>query len=1166
MTNTLKRVFLAVAVLGLGLIVAAPVLADTGPWTWTDLSGQIAERANRPIWAIGRAEPYWYFTDGQNLWNGGHVWKTDGSILSDITTDVRDAGIDRVDDIVSDGQTVLFLENVTSKNNTFEIVADNGTAVNETNIVRGYVNSNEGIASITGKNGTWAIVTTEGRVLVGSFGTSFTTVLAPNQIAAYNGDIAYSTRHVSPSDSEPYLPISMVPTSSGWLLAYRDPNLGYTRFFSYSTNSGMTDITSRFARITYLQAMSSNGTTALVAGGDTSTSLTNHVFTFDGFTATDVTTQAAALPMTSWNRTLIAWNGDSWMITDTNKDLVRFDGTNFQNYGTTADYFVTLSGNSSGSFLIGGADSVAGLMGPSSPLTAKLVKVTENANGSNSTNTNNSTAFGGGRTTTSANGPTVTTSGNPSNFIVGNGGTFDYLVSASDPNGVSHIDVYANGGLIKSCYATTCEFDSQYFTNGQSTRAIPFYAVATDNQGYATNGSSNQDSLTVDQNSSASANTNGTNNTAQTQNGISFWTWFDPNQTNIGQSQFMNFLVGTYSTAGIRSVQIFVNGTVKQTCNLNNATGNQQCSASLYGGDYGLNSSVAVNAEITDANGQVAWTPVQNLTVTTSSTSTGTNTNNSDVSAWFTLSPTGSTLSRSSSVTMNVSAAATEGLSTINVYANGTIIRTCNFSQVSGTQTCSATVYGSNYGNGTQLTLNAQATGVDGMTAWSNSQVLTVQDNGTTNTGNATSWISSSPDTSTLSQGQSVTFTVNANDPQGLQRIDIYVNGTTGNTCNFGNSTGNQSCSTVVNASSYSNGSNVYVNAKITDSQGNITWSDSRNYTISSNGSTQTGTNTNTNGSSWVWSTPETSTLAQGSSAVFSVGANDPDGISRIDIVAGGAIVNTCNLNNATGNQSCSATISANSYSVGTSVFVNAKVTDIYGNVLWSGSRNYTITSNGSTQTTTQTGTNSTAPSTWIWTTPANQTQFTAGSTATFSVGAWSQNGIQKIEVYANGAIVQTCNLGSAYGNQQCSYNVTANTAGTTSVYVNAKVTDTQGNVSWSEAETYTFTGTGSTSTGTGSTGFPTDLPGTIQVSSDHDAGFSPNDLITYTATASDQNGIDRIDILVNGVLVKTCTNSSTCTYTGGSYNGRTTVSYGAKIVDKDGFALWTGYKTINAK
>jgi hypothetical protein len=74
------------------------------------------------------------------------------------------------------------------------------------------------------------------------------------------------------------------------------------------------------------------------------------------------------------------------------------------------------------------------------------------------------------------------------------------------------------------------------------------------------------------------------------------------------------------------------------------------------------------------------------------------------------------------------------------------------------------------------------------------------------------------------------------------------------------------------------------------------------------------------------------------------------------------------------------------------------------------------------------------------------------------------------------------------------------------------------------------------------------------------------NQQITFSATASDRAGIDRIEILVNARKVKECPDSDSCTYRGGPYPdyAGTSVSYGANAYDKAGNRAWTGYRNVH--
>jgi hypothetical protein len=73
---------------------------------------------------------------------------------------------------------------------------------------------------------------------------------------------------------------------------------------------------------------------------------------------------------------------------------------------------------------------------------------------------------------------------------------------------------------------------------------------------------------------------------------------------------------------------------------------------------------------------------------------------------------------------------------------------------------------------------------------------------------------------------------------------------------------------------------------------------------------------------------------------------------------------------------------------------------------------------------------------------------------------------------------------------------------------------------------------------------------------------------ITFTANASDNVGVSRIDLWVTApgqfpVLAKTCTNSTSCSYTGGPYNSMGNLSYFATAADAAGHETNSGATTI---
>ena len=139
----MKRFISIVATLATVLITvpftAVPAAQAGGSLTWTDISAQLSERNNRPIWAMAYANGSWFYTDGHDLWNGGQAYRYDGATQVNMTADLRNAGINRVDEIVSDGaDTAIFLQDIVRLDDTLRIVVDkNGTLYNATNVIRG---------------------------------------------------------------------------------------------------------------------------------------------------------------------------------------------------------------------------------------------------------------------------------------------------------------------------------------------------------------------------------------------------------------------------------------------------------------------------------------------------------------------------------------------------------------------------------------------------------------------------------------------------------------------------------------------------------------------------------------------------------------------------------------------------------------------------------------------------------------------------------------------------------------------------------------------------------------------------------------------------------------------------------------------------------------------
>jgi beta propeller repeat protein len=80
------------------------------------------------------------------------------------------------------------------------------------------------------------------------------------------------------------------------------------------------------------------------------------------------------------------------------------------------------------------------------------------------------------------------------------------------------------------------------------------------------------------------------------------------------------------------------------------------------------------------------------------------------------------------------------------------------------------------------------------------------------------------------------------------------------------------------------------------------------------------------------------------------------------------------------------------------------------------------------------------------------------------------------------------------------------------------------------------------------------------------DSTITERDNVTFRATASDPSGVAWIKIFVNGMMVHTCPNETTCDYRGGRYPRRSTVTYCAQAADKAGNIALTPWQNFTVR
>lgn len=1020
----MKRLLTSLAI-AIFAVTIMPVQALAANWAWTDVSDYVSNRTNRPIWAMAHANSGWFYTDGQNLWNGGQVYRFDGNTNVTITTDVRSAGLDRVDDIVSDNAgTVLFLKNTQAKNNTLEVVAYNGNYLNLTSQIRGQLYSNEGPAQIVGKNGTWAIVTTLGRVILYTPATnSFKNVRGTGP--GY-WDLQYSNTHVT----TPLVHLDEIiqPLDNGtWLLGRFEEGTG--AIFELVNSDGTISAISDQPSIDYIDIMATNGKEIFLAGiygrGSTNVSI------FDGTNFKNISFQASEVKNSSFNFNQVVsnkggvqmiWTGKVWLIISnfseqyitSKKVLWQYDGYTFQYLGELRDYFVTGASDQNNKILLGGAVSTLSLREPSNPLTAKLVMITEGG-ATTVTNTNTSSDT----TVDTATGISKWEWIDP-NMALSSTAQTTYHVGSWDADGIKRVDIYVNGTLKRTCELANAKGNTDcnltiYGADYSIGTNIFVNAKITDAKDKAvwTSG------LTIYRTTENSTTNTTTNSTSDSNSSI--WTWIDPNKTSFNGGENVTFYAGAWDTDGINQIIMTVNGTDVRTCNLSNATGNVQCAVTVYANDYSVNSTITLRARIIDKNGVTKWSEQKSIY----RNGTGTNNSNTNSNVWTWVEPNRTTIGSDESLTFSAGAWDTDGINRVILTVNGTDVRTCTFNSITGSVECSYQVYGEDYSANSTIALRARVIDKNGNTSWSNVQEIyrssgTTSNNSNTSNSNATIWTWIEGNMTSIDPNESAIFNTGAWDGDGINQVVITVNGGDKKTCNFGAIKNNVECVYTVSANDYSANTNIVVRARVVDVNGNTTWSEERDIYRNA-GSTSGNTNTDSSTgaiSKWEWVEPSVTSLEIQKTAVYHADAWSASAIKSIVIYVNGTVSKTCNFNKSVMNRDCSVTITGRNYAQGSSVYMNALVTDYDGKQVWTTGKTLNITADStSTQNNNANG--------WVSATTNREGGYSAGQTITISVNSDDSDGVARTEIYVNGTRTAICT-----NSKVCSTTVTPPSAG----------------------------------------------------------------------------------------------------------------------------------------
>jgi peptidoglycan/xylan/chitin deacetylase (PgdA/CDA1 family) len=318
------------------------------------------------------------------------------------------------------------------------------------------------------------------------------------------------------------------------------------------------------------------------------------------------------------------------------------------------------------------------------------------------------------------------------------------------------------------------------------------------------------------------------------------------------------------------------------------------------------------------------------------------------------------------------------------------------------------------------------------------------------------------------SQSGLVEIYANASDPNGVARVEFLVNGSvvaTDVTYPYW---------TAWNSAAFA-GQTVTVAARAFDNAGNASTSASRQITIQSAGDTTPPTVAITS--------PANGAQVSGTVTITAT-ASDAGGVARVEFYANGALL---------GSRTASPyTWGWNSVPYnGQNVTLMVRAIDNANNVA-SATRTVTVTSSADT-----------TPPIVSLTSPANGAA--VSGTVTLSADAVDpESGIARVEFFANGTLVAT-ELNAPY---ELPWDTTPY-AGQT-VTLTARATDNQNNQATSSPRTITVTGGGST---------------VVAITSPPD-GPTVWGTVTFSADASDPDGIARVEFLVDGTVVGSDTTS----------------------------------------
>ncbi len=845
--------------------ITIPAIATLDLWSWTDKSALLPVREGISVNLVSHRAGTWLISDSRRL------YRFDGDTLKDLTADLRGKGMSGVSNLFSDGSQWMVVNHALDREQP-QVWLTNGEAWTEANGVFPYA---QGGLDAVGYQGTWYVRTytkaPAGRPANWTLYRWTGVSTAPEQIEIPLGKLtnlaAGCVKDVSNSILCTGVSTPFHVNGQWYFMGGTSQLQNSDKVISQAASTRLWKLDGNqwhevaIPNVKFVSGVWQSEEQVLIATTDVTSNpfATDRLWVFDGTTMREVSDQALGVGLLSTDAREVkaSWNGRAWVIV-AGKNLVRFDGRTMTRETPSRDLFLNLASNNAGTTIFVGAASTPDSNVPSSPLMGKLVMLEEDF--AKTVTTPTTVTNLGSEILSKTFGPEVTVTSNPSDARIGDGKRFTFSAQSLAPD-LERIDIYVNGARIKSCYDKDCSYSQIYWSLG-NTRRVQFVARAINTQNIARESATI--SLIVDANSNATAqdvpvisaptNDNTTPSsatwTADLVSGISWSTWITPNETTL-RTQPVTVQVAARAAKGLSSIEFWVNGSVKDTCVSDGQTiETRTCRLVLNPSELPNGADVFVNARIIDSRGLETWTTGKNFhrervsiasSGTTPSTTPAPTTPGKIFKANATLEPAVNSILRGDRLTYRVKAQNNfNGLRLVEVLANGTVKRACSYGAAVGAVNCDLTLDTSNYQPGTTITLLAHAIDTNGQEVWSNGKSVLVRSSEQTpesneapaKAGNGLSvWSWMNPSQDVIAVNETATYTVGAWAPNGIKTIEMIADGITRKTCTFGNK-GSKECSYTIGTNDFSDEHMVVMNARVTDMDGVVSWSDVRALTV----------------------------------------------------------------------------------------------------------------------------------------------------------------------------------------------------------------------------------------------------------------------------------------------------------------------------------------------